>query len=214
MPDSDEAPLPVSIPRDFFDEVLPRVHDLAELKAVLFVFHLGAKAGRSGVPFGALRQPGTARAIVGTESPEPVEERLRRALDRAVANGVLLRLTVHQEARTEQYFLPASPGNRVLIEQLLSDQPEVFRQIGLPVGASVSVYRPNVFAFYEQHIGPLTPLVAEQLREAESSYPRAWIEEAIQLAEQSNRRHWRYIEAILLRWEEMGGPERGSLRNA
>lgn len=214
MADSRDSSLSVPIPYDFFHDLLPGIRDLAELKAALGVFQMAAVAGRAGVPFSALRQPQVARSIVGAESPEPVEERLQRALDRAVANGVLLRLTVHLGDQSEPYFLPASAQNRVLLERLRSDQPEVFREIGLPIGASISVYRPNVFAYYEQHIGPLTPLVAEQLREAEGSYPRAWIEEAIQRAQQSNRRHWRYIEAILLRWEEMGGPEKSAAHHA
>jgi DnaD/phage-associated family protein len=214
MADRGNPSLSVSIPNEFFHDILPRIRDLAELKAALAVFHLGAASGRVGVPLSALRRPHVARGIVGAESPEPLEERLRRALDRAVANGVLLRLTVQLGSEREPYFLPASARNRALLERLRSDQPEVFREIGLPTDAIISIYRPNVFAYYEQHIGPLTPLVAEQLREAEASYPRAWIEEAIRRAQQANRRHWRYIEAILLRWEEIGGPERGALRNA
>jgi DnaD/phage-associated family protein len=212
MTDGAVSTLSIPIPREFFDDLLPGIRDLAELKAALYVFHLATVGGHPGVPFSALCKPSVAQAIVGRESPEPIEERLQRTLERTVANGVLLRFMVRRQDTTEQYFLPASRQNRALFERLRMSQPDVFREIGLPADASVSIYRPNVFAYYEQHIGPLTPLVAEQLREAEASYPRAWIEEAIQRAEQANRRHWRYIEAILLRWEEIGGPERTSLR--
>jgi len=64
--------------------------------------------------------------------------------------------------------------------------------------------RPNVFALYEQNIGPLTPLIGEQLRAAEQDYPPEWIEEAIRLAVERNARNWRYIAAILQRWEAEG----------
>jgi DNA replication protein len=64
--------------------------------------------------------------------------------------------------------------------------------------------RPNIFALYEENIGPLSPLISDQLRAAEQDYPAAWIEEAFRLAVERNKRSWRYIAAILQRWESEG----------
>jgi len=78
----------------------------------------------------------------------------------------------------------------------------------------VEVERPNIFALYEQNIGLLQPLIAEELREAEKTYPAAWIEEAFKIAVERNARNWRYIKAILERWtregKDDGAPKRGS----
>ena len=57
---------------------------------------------------------------------------------------------------------------------------------------------------YEQNIGLLTPMVAEELKEAEKLYPAAWIEEAFREASSLNKRSWRYIERILERWSTEG----------
>ena len=46
----------------------------------------------------------------------------------------------------------------------------------------------------------LTPIIAEELSEAEKSYPHAWIHEAIKEAVDLNKRNWRYISKILERW--------------
>src|SRR5690606_7847034 len=66
------------------------------------------------------------------------------------------------------------------------------------------VERPNIYTLYEQNIGPLTPLIGDQLREAEKEYPAEWIAQAIQLAVERNARNWRYVLGILKRWETEG----------
>ena len=68
----------------------------------------------------------------------------------------------------------------------------------------VEVERPNIFTLYEQNMGLLLPLLAEELREAGEHYPVEWIEEAFRLAVQQNKRNWSYIRAILKRWESEG----------
>ena len=50
----------------------------------------------------------------------------------------------------------------------------------------------------------LTPLVTDELREAEHAYPWPWIEAAFQEAVDLNKRSWRYISRILERWEREG----------
>jgi DnaD/phage-associated family protein len=64
--------------------------------------------------------------------------------------------------------------------------------------------QPNIFRLYEENIGPLTPMIAEALREAESTYPAQWVEEAFRIAVENNVRRWRYVEAILRSWQEEG----------
>jgi DnaD/phage-associated family protein len=66
---------------------------------------------------------------------------------------------------------------------------------------------PNIFQLYEENIGPLTPMLADTLREAETAYPAAWIEEAMRIAVENNVRRWRYVEAILNSWKEEGRDE-------
>ena len=63
---------------------------------------------------------------------------------------------------------------------------------------------PNLFKLYEQNIGPLTPLIADALKDAEQSYPAEWVAEALEIAVKSNKRSWKYAEAILRRWKEEG----------
>ena len=70
--------------------------------------------------------------------------------------------------------------------------------------AQVQVERPNIFVLYEQNIGLLTPMIASQLEDAADHYPADWIEAAFSEAVQRNKRNWKYIHAILRRWETEG----------
>ena len=65
----------------------------------------------------------------------------------------------------------------------------------------------NVYALYEANIGLLTPMVADQLRDAEQTYPVEWIEAAIREATERNVRNWRYVATILNRWAAAGRGE-------
>lgn len=68
----------------------------------------------------------------------------------------------------------------------------------------VQVERPNIFILYEQNIGLLSPMIAEELRDAAEQYPEEWIAAAFREAVLQNKRKWSYIRAILRRWETEG----------
>ncbi|HUT96533.1 MAG TPA: DnaD domain protein, partial [Dehalococcoidales bacterium] len=63
---------------------------------------------------------------------------------------------------------------------------------------------PDIFSLYEQNIGMLTPMIAEELRDALKVYPENWINDAIKEAVSNNKRKWSYISAILERWTTEG----------
>ncbi len=74
--------------------------------------------------------------------------------------------------------------------------------------------RPNIYKLYEENIGPLTPLIADALKDAEAEYPPEWIEEALGEAVKRNKRNWKYVEAILRGWKEEGRGKEQNRQNA
>ncbi len=68
----------------------------------------------------------------------------------------------------------------------------------------VHIEQPNIFVLYEQNIGLLSPMIAEELKDAAEHYPAEWIEAAFREAVLHNTRKWTYIRAILRRWETEG----------
>ena len=83
----------------------------------------------------------------------------------------------------------------------------------MPDEARLRVQRPNIFVLYEQNIGVLTPLIADQLRDMEKTYPPDWIDEAFEIAVSRNKRHLRYIQSVLKRWETEGRRRRIAMKS-
>ena len=191
------------VPNPFFSELLPAIDDLGELKLTLYAFW--ALAARPG-PVRYLRRSELAddRLLLQALAAggRPADEALDEALDRAVARGTLLRVAGPDE---DYYFVNTARGRAAA--KALADGEWV---PGGPPQAPVrlELERPNVFRLYEENIGPLTPMIAETLREAEASFPAAWIEEALRIAVENNVRRWRYVEAILESWRDKGRDER------
>jgi DNA replication protein len=198
------------LPNLFFSELLPDIDHLGELKLTLHVFWLLAqKAGEppcvSGDELAADR-----RLLAGLASPGlSPEEALRDALERAVARRTLLRVTTGEGPdRRDWYFVNGEKG-RQAVDDLLAG-----RWMPAESGQRVQlqVQRPNIFVLYEQNIGPLTPLLAEELMEAEDTYPASWIEDAFREAVELNKRSWRYVQRILERWAAEGKKDETSRR--
>jgi DnaD/phage-associated family protein len=140
-------------------------------------------------------------------------EEITSGLEKAVKRGTLLKV---QRARVEParnetvvYFLLNSPKGRAGAAAIENGQWNPKTGISAP-----PVERPNVFRLYEENIGPLTPLIADALRDAENNYPAEWIGESIELAVKNNKRSWKYCEAILKRWKEEGRAEKQDRRDA
>jgi DNA replication protein len=210
----------VPLPDTFFTTLLPKIEDLGEIKVVMHLFWL--LYHKLGTPRCAsdrelLADPLLRRTLRRQGDPRPIEERLRVALEAAVAHGVLLRVRVRiDDAVVGWYFFNTDRSRRAVARLLRGEtSPEVLLDLEGPVGQAgveedgvrsltVEIERPNIFTIYEQNVGLLLPLVAEELREAGERYPHEWIEEAFRLAAQQNKRRWSYVRAILRRWESEG----------
>lgn len=75
--------------------------------------------------------------------------------------------------------------------------------VSVSVNESVNAYA-SVYEYYEKEIGHLTPMVADDLKLAETEYPPEWAIEAIHEAVKNNARNWKYVLAILKRWKSEG----------
>lgn len=60
---------------------------------------------------------------------------------------------------------------------------------------------------YESEIGMITRAIADELREASTTYPLQWTLDAIHEAAIQNKRGWKYVLAILTRWKAQGNQE-------
>jgi DNA replication protein len=185
----------ITLPLAFYRQLLPQIDHLGELKLTVYIFwRLEQLEGA----FRFLRQADFLQDeafIQGLGCP------LEEALQRAVSRGVLLEAQLDAGAGPESLYFLNSPKGRAALHAIQNGQwrPGVEAPPAAPPRQP-----PNIFRLYEENIGPLTPLIAETLGEAEDTYPAEWIEDAIDIAVKSNKRTWRYIAAILERWQREG----------
>jgi len=187
------------LPNLFFSTLLPQIDNLNELKVVLHVFWLlyQKREHPKFITYSELLANKTVmQGIDGDTAPA---EALRNALKLASEQGILLHLAVEQgEKQDDTYFLNTE-ANKKAIAKLQGGDLSLGR--ALPQGEPyVQPERPDTFALYEQNIGMLTPMIAEELKEAEKLYPAGWIAQAFKEAVSLNKRNWRYISRILERW--------------
>ncbi len=202
----------VAVPEPFFTDLLPLIDHVAELKVTLYgLWQLNVREG----PYRFLRRDDFAadtdfmRGLAA--STRQAEEMLDDALERAEARGTFLAVEV-EDAQTEQrlYFMN-TPKGREAVGKLTRGE---WRPEGLSQAAIFTPLRGNVFTLYEQNIGPLTPMLVEELRDALATYPAPWIEDAIRIAVKNNVRRLKYILAVLERMRLEGRYDRTDQQTA
>lgn len=221
-----------AIPNVFFTDLLPLLKDSADLAVVLCAFRaLGQKRGYpryitasdlavepallalqiETVPNELRHEEQKLPNELDSESHEVGNSAIDRGLRRASELGILLPFTVEREGqRIDLYFLNMPADRRGL---------EAVRSGSVDIGAlpctqpATAPARSGIFALYESLIGTISPLIADELTEAERLYPTEWLEAAFREAAAQNARSWRYVSRILERWA-IEGPDHATIERS
>ena len=199
------------IPNVFITSIMPRVEDIAELKTVLHVFWLLSR--RRGYPqfvtYGELLADTILMGGIDKGSASR-SEILRGALDLAVQHGTMLHLRLDRNGETEDVYLVNSETGKKTMDQIRRGELTLPSLRPTKEGIAEAVSPPDIYRLYEQNIGMLTPIIAEELQEAEKLYPPDWIGSAVREAVAQNKRSWKYVARILERWA-VEGNDNGTL---
>lgn len=189
----------VGLPPELFSEVIPAITQPSELKVTLHFFYRLSR--QRGTPR-RLSWDDLAgdrllrRGLRATSKLRPPEELLSEGLEAAVRRTTLLHVITPDGARMVNWYLANTPTNRLWAEQVDA--------AALAAIEEAPPERPGLLTLYEQNIGLVTPLLIDELREAEEQYPTHWIEDAMREAVRANARSWRYIRKVLERWAAHG----------
>ncbi len=194
------------VPNLFFSRLLPEIERPEELLVTLYFFFAQSRRRRS-PPFVSRRELAadgtlarTLANICGEHGEVTGPSSLDRGLALAVERGSLLRVEATGDGRREELYLLATPYNRRAADGLAGAD----LRLDEPAPPAEPREPANVFALYEENVGGITPLIADDLKDAEERYPPQWIEAAFREAVAMNKRSWRYIHSILRRWEAEG----------
>jgi len=193
------------VPNLFFSRLLPQINDMAELKTTLHI--LETLYRKRGYPrFVTYKELLANRSLMSSLSQitKPADEVLRNALEMATKRGTILHVMLDKDGKGEDIYFLNTESDKQVIAKIQSGELQL---PGLKAERQAYIETeelPDIYTLYEQNIGMLTPMIAEELREAESLYPEIWIRDAIKEAVNQNKRKWRYIAAILERWVTEG----------
>lgn len=191
----------IGLPPELFSTVIPAITLPSELKVTLHMFYRLSQ--QRTVPrrlsWDDLASDRLlSRSLRAISKVRPVTELLDEGLDAAVRRATVLHVALPGNGRLVNWYLMHTAFNRAWVEQARQHQPV------LEPGIPTSEQRPSLITLYEQNIGLVTPLLVDELREAEERYPPDWIEAAIREAVQANVRSWRYVRKVLERWATHG----------
>lgn len=186
----------IQFPDAFFHQLLKQIADAAELKVTLYLLW---RVQHMDGAFHALTESGFEAKELGLAADE-----IKSGLEKAVQRGSILQV----KKGAVVYFLLNSPRGRATVEAIQNG-----RWNPKSSGAVSPIERPNIFKLYEENIGPLTPLIADRLKDAEDTYSAERVVDAIEEAVLHNARNWKYCEAILKHWKEEGRAEKQGRRD-
>jgi DNA replication protein len=200
------------IPDQFFSSLLPLIDHLGELKTTLYAFwfldHMeGTVRYMRRQDF--LEDQGLMASLA--EDPQQARVILEESLARCLQRNTFIKATLELETGAEDFYFLNTPKGRAAVQAIERGE---WRHSGDPASPlELLAEAPNIYSLYEENIGPLTPMIAETLRDAEEIYPYKWIEDAVRIAVENNVRRWSYVDAILKRWQEGGRDERTDRRD-
>jgi len=202
-----------AVPDFFLSKLLPQISDIAELKTTLHIFQ--ALYHKRGYPrFTTYKELAGNKSLMSSlkGDAQPPDKVLRRALEMAGERGTILHLELDKDGTSEDIYFLNTEADRQVMAKI---QKGELNLSGLKAKEPTYIDTeepPDIFTLYEQNIGMLTPMIADELRDAEQLYPQYWIRDAIKEAVTFNKRSWRYVAKILENWSTEGksnGTHRG-----
>ncbi|HRF95578.1 MAG TPA: DnaD domain protein, partial [Aggregatilineales bacterium] len=129
----------------------------------------------------------------------PPEETLQATLQKSVLRGTLLEVRLELSGNQKRLYFLNTDSGREVVRRIEQGEWQ-------PSGESIEILpeKPNIYKLYHENIGALTPMIADELKDAERDFSADWVAEALEIAVKSNKRSIKYIRAILERWRREG----------
>lgn len=194
-----QAPNYTQVPNDFFE--LARDMDKAELKVLLALIRETFGYHRDSCEM-SIRQLARAAGLTPRNAYAGAEKAIQRGLIEKIVsstNTTTWRAVVERDtARVRRGYSAVSPHKSKSpvkeIKETIKENhdDDALRQISRA---------------YESVIGIINPMIADELREASTTYPLKWVLDAIRESANNNKHSWSYVRAILTRWKAQGNQE-------
>lgn len=194
------------VPNPLLASLLETIDSLDELKVVLRTIHGLHKQRKvpASIGFDDLFSDRTVASMLGA-SGRQLEKVVETTIKSAANRGILL--VVNDETGQRQICLNTEPVRRALVRQGIDPAVTASKPAETWSDTESALTKLDAVTLYEQNVGYVTPVVAENIHTALEQHPEDEVMLAIQKAVEANARSWNYIAAILRRWATEGRPE-------
>jgi DNA replication protein len=204
-----------AVPDFFLNRLLPQISDINELKTTLHIFQ--TLYHKRGYPrFTSYKELAASKSLMNSlKGEEPPDKALRRSLKMAAERGTIIHLELDKDGELEDIYFLNTDSDRQAAARTQKGELEL---TGLKAREPAYINTgepPDIFSLYEQNIGVLGQIAADELLDMEKLYPASWIRDAFKEAVSLNKRNIKYIAKILERWSAEGrsdGTHRGDTR--
>ena len=194
-----KAPNYTQVPNDFF--IMARDMDKAELKVVLYIIRETFGYHRETCEV-SIRELAIGAGLTARNAYNGAEKAIERGLVEKTVSSThktTWRAVVGED--TALYPL------RHRTVSLRKSKPPVKEIKEIEIKKNDDDVLATISRAYSSEIGIITPMIADELREASAIIPMQWTLDAIHEAASQNKRSWKYVIAILTRWKAQGNQE-------
>jgi len=195
-----QAPNYTQVPNDFFEMAADMGE--AELKVILYIIRETFGYHRETCEV-SIRRLALGAGLTPRNAYNGAEKAIERGLIEKIVsstNTTTWRAVVARDTgRVRKGYRTVSPHKgKVPVKEI----KETIKENNEDVDALRKISRA-----YESEIGIITPMIADELREASTAYPLQWTLDAIHEAATQNKRGWKYVLGILTRWKAQGNQQ-------
>ena len=197
------TPLPQTLLRD----LTPRMTDAAELIVTLYAVDALSRQRRfpRRIALADLREcRPLIDALAGICAERGAAESFEAGLSAAIGRGTLLSAGTSEEDQWSGWVALNDADGRRAIEGLARSERTAAEAEPRRVRGREAVYSSTPEIWQSAFGTSPPPILIEELQAAEARYGLAWLRDAFAEAAANHARSWRYVQAILERWETEG----------
>lgn len=194
-----QAPNYTQVPNDFFE--MARDMDKAELKVVLYIIRETFGYHRETCEV-SIRELAIGAGLTARNAYNGAEKAIERGLVEKTVSSTH-KTTWRAVVGEDTVLYPL----RQRTVSLRKSKPPVKEIKEIEIKENDDDVLATISKAYSSEIGLLTPMIADELREASAIIPVQWTLDAIHEAASQNKRSWKYVMAILTRWKAQGNQE-------
>jgi DNA replication protein len=211
-PDNSQS---IYVPSWFFQDIIHNIRDGDELKILLLIFQIirQKKVYPGYILFDEIDNDILVQRTMDRYDEDKRAKIIHAALEHAVECGMLLTIKYKADDKELNVYVLNTVGGSNALNKIVEGKMVLKGIDGVVDRGPAKENIKNIYTLYEQNIGMLTPIIAEQLKIAEKTYPEEWIRDAFSEAVDLNKRNWRYVQRILESWATEGKSDGTYRRN-